>query len=151
MNIFYQLAKNTFKECVREPIFFLMLVTALFLIGMFPTFSLFVFRVADKAGHRQLDATTMTFGLVVAVLCASHTISREMSNGTVASFFLSKPVPRPLFVLGESRGDSRGPLGVPSSSAILGLLRLRHDRARPSSSWTTRRCIYTTDCFSPAP
>ncbi len=103
MNIFYQLAKNTFKECVREPIFFLMLVTALFLIGMFPTFSLFVFREQIKLVIDSSMATTMTFGLVVAVLCASHTISREMSNGTVL-LLLSKPVPRPLFVLAKVAG-----------------------------------------------
>ena len=32
MNIFYRLTVNTFKECVREPIFFLLMLVGLALI-----------------------------------------------------------------------------------------------------------------------
>lgn len=103
MTVFVQLLKNTFKECVREPIYFLMLLSALFLIGLFPTFSLFVFREQIKLVIDSSMATTMMFGLVAAVLCASHTISREMSNGTVL-LLLSKPVPRWTFIAAKVAG-----------------------------------------------
>jgi len=45
----------------------------------------------------------MLFGLFIAVLCAGHTISREMKNGTVL-LLMSKPVPRVSFVLAKVLG-----------------------------------------------
>ena len=41
MNIFYRLTLNTFRECVREPIFFLLLLVGLVLICILPMFSMF--------------------------------------------------------------------------------------------------------------
>ena len=48
-------------------------------------------------------ATGLLFGLIVAVLCASNTVSREMRNGTVL-LLLSKPVSRWSFILGKILG-----------------------------------------------
>jgi len=98
-----QLSKNTFKECMREPIYFLMLATALVMIGMFPTLSMFVFREQIKLVIDSSMATTLLFGLVVAVLCAGHTISREMKNGTVL-LLMSKPVTRTAFIISKVIG-----------------------------------------------
>ncbi|MFA7230196.1 MAG: ABC transporter permease subunit [Victivallaceae bacterium] len=100
---FFQIAKNTFKESTREPIFFILLVTALALIGHFPSMSLFVFSEQIKLVVDSSMATTMVFGLFAAVLCASHTVSREMRNGTVL-LLLSKPVFRWTFVMAKIFG-----------------------------------------------
>ncbi len=100
---FYHVAKNAFRESLREPIFFLLLSTAVVLIGLFPTLSLFVFREQIKLVIDSSMATTMVFGLIAAVLCASHTVSREMRNGTVL-LLLSKPVPRENFILAKIAG-----------------------------------------------
>ena len=48
MLIIYKLARNTFIECIREPIYFLMLASALIMIGLFPTAAMFVFREQIK-------------------------------------------------------------------------------------------------------
>ena len=100
---FYYIAKNTFRESLREPIFFILLVTALVLIGHFPSMSLFVFREQIKLVIDSAMATTLVFGLFAAVLCASHTVSREMRNGT-ALLLLSKPVYRSSFILAKIAG-----------------------------------------------
>ncbi len=97
MNIFYRLTLNTFRECVREPIFFLLLLVGLVLICILPMFSMFVFREQVKLVVDSSMATTMVLGLIVAALCSSHTITREMRNGTVL-LLLSKPVPRYTFI-----------------------------------------------------
>jgi ABC-type transport system involved in multi-copper enzyme maturation permease subunit len=73
------------------------------MIGLFPSLSLFVFREQIKLVVDSAMATTMVFGLVAAVLCASHTISREMRNGTVL-LLLSKPVYRWNFILAKICG-----------------------------------------------
>lgn len=99
----YQVAKNTFRESLREPIFLLVLLSALCLIGLFPIFSMFVFRAQERLVVDSAMATTMLFGWGVAVLISSYAISREIDNGT-ALLLLSKPVQRPVFIVAKILG-----------------------------------------------
>ena len=103
MLIFYKLARNTFVECIREPVYFLMLACALCINGLFPTAAMFVFREQIKFVVDSVMATSLIFSLVVAVICSAQTISREMRNGTVL-LLLSKPVTRVSFVLAKIAG-----------------------------------------------
>ncbi len=100
---FFRIADNTFKESIREPIYFLMLLCALVLIGHFPTMTLFVFSEQLKLVVDSSMATSMLFGLLSAVLCSSNTVSREMRNGTVL-LLMSKPVTRSAFILAKITG-----------------------------------------------
>ena len=99
----YRIAVNSFREALREPVYFLMLFGALLLIGHYPWMTLFVFREQLKLVLDGAMATTMFFSLAVSVLCATTTISREMRNGTVL-LLLSKPITRLSFVLGKVAG-----------------------------------------------
>ena len=99
----YQIARNTFRETLREPIYLILLLTALALIGIYPLFSMFVFRQQIKLVVDSSMATTMVFGWIVAVLSASHAIAREINNGT-ALLLLSKPVNRPVFIFAKIVG-----------------------------------------------
>jgi hypothetical protein len=99
----YSIALNTFKEALREPVYFILLSSAIALIGLFPSLALFVFREQTKFIIDSSMATTLTFGLAVAVLCASSTISREIRNGT-ALLMMSKPVSRLLFIISKALG-----------------------------------------------
>lgn len=103
MRNFFHVARNTFRECLREPIYVLLLFAAIILISLFPTLALFVFRQQIKLVIDSAMATTLLFGLVTAVLCASNTISREINNGTVL-LLLSKPVSRWSFILSKMAG-----------------------------------------------
>jgi ABC-type transport system involved in multi-copper enzyme maturation permease subunit len=100
---FYSIASNTFKEALREPIFFILLSAAIALIGLFPSLALFVFKEQVKFIIDSSMATTLSFGLAVAVLCASSTISREIKNGTVL-LMMSKPVSRISFIISKAAG-----------------------------------------------
>ena len=99
----YKLTRNAFIECVREPVYFLMLISALCVIGLYPTGAMFVFRQQIKFVVDSAMATSLIFSLVVAVVCSAHTISREMRNGTVL-LLLSKPVTRFSFILSKILG-----------------------------------------------
>ncbi|MDX9978436.1 MAG: ABC transporter permease [Lentisphaeria bacterium] len=99
----YQIAKNTFRETLREPIYLLVLLAALVLIGTFPLMTLFVFREQIKLVIDSAMATMMVFGWLLAVLSSSHAIAREIENGT-ALLLLSKPVKRPVFILAKILG-----------------------------------------------
>ena len=100
---FYRIAVNSFRESIREPVYFLMLLGALLLIGHYPWMTLFVFFEQLKLVVDGALATTMLFSLAVCILCASTAVSREMRNGTVL-LLLSKPIPRWSFVLGKIAG-----------------------------------------------
>ncbi|MDD5697596.1 MAG: hypothetical protein PHH77_03170 [Victivallaceae bacterium] len=100
---FFHIAKNTFTESVREPIFFILLITALVLIGHFPSMTLFVFGDQIKLVVDSSMATVLLFGLFVAVMSSSHTVTREMHNGTVL-LLMSKPVYRWTFILAKIAG-----------------------------------------------
>jgi hypothetical protein len=81
----------------------MVLLSALVLIGIYPTFTLFVFREQVKLVVDSAMATTLVFGWITAVLSASHTISREINNGTVL-LVLAKPVNRNAFIGGKILG-----------------------------------------------
>lgn len=127
----YQIAKNTFRESLREPIFLLVLLSAMCMIGMFPVFSMFVFRAQEKLVVDSAMATTMIFGWVIAVLIASYAISREIDNGT-ALLLLSKPVRRPVFIVAKILGilGATSVFWFLSSLATLISLRIAADQFR---------------------
>lgn len=103
MNIYFRLVQNTFRECIREPVYFLLLLIGVCSIGILPTFTMYVFRDQIKLVVDSTMAITLLLGLVTATLCASHTITREMRNGTVL-LLLSKPVTRWSFILSKLTG-----------------------------------------------
>ncbi len=99
----FQIAKNTFRESLREPIYLLITLVAMCLIGLFPIFSLFVFSAQEKLVIDSAMATMMVFGWGLAILISSYAISREIDNGT-ALLLLSKPVQRPVFIIAKMLG-----------------------------------------------
>ena len=99
----FKIAVNAFRESLREPVFVLMLLAALVLIGHYPTIAVFVFSEQLKLVVDSSMATTLLFGLIVSVLCSSYTVAREMRNGTVL-LLMSKPIQRWSFVLGKILG-----------------------------------------------
>ena len=103
MSSVFRLSLNACRECLREPVFYLMLLAALVMIGLFPYFSMFVFRQQIRLVCDSSMATTMLFGLFAAVLCSARTINREMKNGTVL-LLMSKPVSRFSFVISKVCG-----------------------------------------------
>lgn len=99
----YQIAKNTFRESLREPIFLLILLSALVLIGLYPILTLFVFFAQEKLVVDSSIATMMVFGWGLAIMLASNSLSREIDNG-MALLLLSKPVQRPVFIIAKILG-----------------------------------------------
>ena len=112
----YQVAKNTFREALREPIFLLVLLSALCLIGLFPVFSMFVFRAQERLVVDSAMATTMLFGWGIAVLISSYAISREIDNGTARG------------VLGQVTRHVGSPVGGNIQGKLAGRLSLERQR-----------------------
>lgn len=99
----FQIARNTFRESIRQPIFLILLLCSLAIIGNYPAFVYFVFREEGKLVTDGSLATVLLFGWITAVLLASHAITREIETGTVL-LILSKPVNRAAFLLAKTLG-----------------------------------------------
>ena len=103
MKNLFRIAFNAFRESLREPVYCLMLLASMLLIAFYPSLALFAFMEPLKLVIDSSMATGLLSGLIVAVLCASNTVAREMRNGTVL-LLLSKPVSRWNFILGKIVG-----------------------------------------------
>ncbi len=100
---FYTIALNAFVETIRQPIYgVILLATAVLLIL---NVSLAAFTLGDD-NKLLLDlglSTLLLSGLFLSAFSASGVLSREIENKTVLTV-ISKPVGRPLFVLGKFAG-----------------------------------------------
>ncbi|UDQ97169.1 ABC transporter permease subunit [Lentisphaerota bacterium WC36G] len=105
MNTLFSLTRNTFRESLRDPLYAILLLCALVLIGLFPTMTLFAFNSEMKFVIDSSMSATFTLGLIAAVLCSSNSLNREMRNGTVL-LLMSKPVNRISFIVSKMLGIS---------------------------------------------
>jgi len=94
------ITKNSFREIIRQPVYGVLILTGMVLIGASPAITMFSM-ARDESLMVDIGLTTiMLLGLVIAVLSATQVISREIEAQTVGAV-LSKPVARFTFVLGK--------------------------------------------------
>jgi ABC-2 type transport system permease protein len=97
---------NTFLETVRQPIYGVLLWAAAFWVAVVsPSLAAFTL-VAGSDKKVMIDvslATLMLYGLLASVFSASGVITREIESHTVLTV-VSKPVSRPVFLLGKYLG-----------------------------------------------
>ena len=103
MSNFFRICRNSFYDALREPVYALMLATAVVLIYHYPAASLYVFYEQLKMVTDSALATILLFSFLVATLSAGAVLAREMRNGTVL-LLLSKPVSKRGFLLGKMAG-----------------------------------------------
>lgn len=97
------LCRATFLESLQQPATLLLTLTCVVLIALVPVFQ---FHTLSEEGRLARDsglAFMLVFGLVLAATAASATVAGEIASGT-AAVALSKPLPRPLFLLGKFSG-----------------------------------------------
>lgn len=107
------IARNTFLESVRQPIYFILIAIA-GLMQLFTTwtaaFSMGLSDSGEVSGDDKLMvdislATVFVCGMLLAAFLATAVLSREIENKTVLTV-VSKPVGRPTVVLGKYLGVS---------------------------------------------
>ena len=108
------IARNTFRESVRQPVVLIINGVAVFLLIMANPLSAYTL---EDDQRMLLDiglATIFAAGSILAAFVASDAISREIDDKTVLTV-VSKPVPRPVLVVGKFLGI----LGVLLMSVLL--------------------------------
>lgn len=129
----FAIAKNSFAELIRQPIYAILVGVGMALIALSPIIALFTLMNGEKMVTDMGLATILLMGLVLAVLNASQVISREIDVKT-AGTVISKPVGRLIFVIGKFLGVTAGMLVAAFLFIATLLITLRI--GVPEASWT---------------
>lgn len=99
----FSIAKNTFTEAIRQPVYAVIIIAAVFLFLLSP--SLTMYSMSDDTKMlRELSLSTLFIaGLFIATFSASMAITEEIETKTILTT-LSKPIPRYIFILGKFVG-----------------------------------------------
>lgn len=100
---FFAIARNTFVESIRQPIYLVMLGIGIIALLITPGLSTFTLSDDNLFMVDMGLATIFLCGLVIAAFVATSVVTREIENKTVLTL-VSKPVGRPVFVLGKYVG-----------------------------------------------
>lgn len=109
----FTISKNTFIEAVRQPVFSVLLLIGT--LGLILNLFLSAYSMEPGSGDNKvlIDlglSTVLLVGLLLAAFAATGVIADEIEAKTVLTV-VSKPVPRPLFVLAKFLGVA-GAIGV---------------------------------------
>jgi ABC-type transport system involved in multi-copper enzyme maturation permease subunit len=99
----FAIARNTFLESIRQPIMLVVLVVATILIILANPLSAFTMTNDQRMYIDMGLATVFLCGALLAAFIATNVLGREIENRTALTV-VSKPVGRPLFVLGKYLG-----------------------------------------------
>jgi ABC-type transport system involved in multi-copper enzyme maturation permease subunit len=101
----WAIARNTFRECVRQPVVLVVLTAGVLLIVLSIPFSGFTLMDDQRMFVDIALSTIFVAGTILAAFLATSAITREIDNRTVLTV-VSKPVSRPIFVWGKFLGVS---------------------------------------------
>lgn len=127
------IARNTFVESVRQPIYFILIVIC-GILQVFNTwgtnFSMGYSSTAEVSSDNKLLldiglATVFVCGTLLAAFVATAVLSREIENKTVLTV-VSKPVSRPVVVLGKYLGAAGAMLVATVTMLLFLQLAIRH-------------------------
>lgn len=105
------IARNTFLESIRQPVFFVLILAGAIMQVLNLLLSAFTLGFSEQtevAGDDKLLldmglATVMVVAILLAAFVATSVLTREIENKTALTV-ISKPVGRPIFVLGKYLG-----------------------------------------------
>ncbi|MCW8129410.1 MAG: hypothetical protein KIS92_03420 [Planctomycetota bacterium] len=124
----WAVARNTFVETIRQPVYVVLLLGTLLLMALNPAICAFTLDTeGDNKMLVDLGLSTMfVAGLLLAAFSATGVFSREISNQTVLTV-ISKPIGRAAFVLGKFAGVYGAIAAAGLAWAIAFLLGVRHE------------------------
>lgn len=99
----YSIAKNTFVEIIRQPVYAVIVAAAVFLFFISPSLTMYSLDDDNKLLREIGLSTLFIAGLFISIFSASTSITEEIETKTIITT-LSKPVPRFLFILGKFFG-----------------------------------------------
>lgn len=100
---FLAIVRNTFQESIRQPVLLVVAVAATLFIVLSNPFATFTLE-SDQRMFVDIGLSSVFMaGVIGSAFIATNVLTREIENRTVLTV-VSKPVPRPLFILGKYIG-----------------------------------------------
>ncbi len=119
-----QIARHSFCECLRQPVYIVLNLSAVTLIGIQPMIAMFVFSDPQKLVTDCALASIMWFGAVTAVLSGCHLFGRQ-DSGAAALLVLSKPIHRATYVGAKIAGLLAALAVATWTSSVASILSIR--------------------------
>jgi hypothetical protein len=121
----FSIAKNTFIETIRQPVYAVIVAAAVLLFFISPSLSMYTMEDDNKL-LRELGLSTLFIaGLFIATFSASAAITEEIETKTILTT-LSKPIPRYIFILGKFIGVIAAVILAHYIFTIAMLMAIRH-------------------------
>ena len=142
MNKFYNIAKNTFIETIRQPVYAVLISIALLLFVISPSLTMYTMEDDSKLLREIGLSTLFLSSLFIAIFAASGAVAQEIENKTITTV-LSKPVPRPLFILAKFAGVTAAVMLAHYVCSIGLLMSIRHGMVYTADDiidWTVVVC-----------
>jgi ABC-type transport system involved in multi-copper enzyme maturation permease subunit len=138
MNRLFTIAKNTFIETLRQPIYGIIIVAALFLLFISPSLTMYTMSDDNKLLREIGLSTLFLASLFIAIFSASGAVAEEMENKTITTV-LSKPVQRPIFIIAKFLGVTAAVALAHYICTIALLMAIRHgvlETVNDAHDWT---------------
>jgi ABC-type transport system involved in multi-copper enzyme maturation permease subunit len=134
----FTIAKNTFTETLRQPVYAVILAAALLLFFISPSLTMYTMSDDNKL-LREIGLSTLFLTcLFIAIFSASGAVAEEIESKTITTV-LSKPVQRPIFILAKFLGVVAAVALAHYICTIALLMAIRHgvlETARDTHDWT---------------
>ena len=134
----FTIAKNTFIETLRQPVYAIIIVASLLLFFLSPSLTMYTMSDDNKL-LRELGLSTLFLtSLFIAIFSASGAVAQELENKTITTV-LSKPVQRPIFIIAKFLGVTTAVVLAHYICTIALLMAIRHgvlETVNDTHDWT---------------
>ena len=128
----FSIAKNTFIETIRQPVYAVIVAAAVFLFFLSPSLTMYTMEDDNKLLRELGLSTLFVAGLFIATFSAAAAITEEIETKTILTT-LSKPLPRYIFILGKFFGVIAAVILAHYICTIAMLMAIRHGVLSTSS------------------
>ena len=119
------IAKNTFIETIRQPVYFVIIIAALLLFFLSPSLTMYSMHEDDKLLRELGLSTLFLMSLFISIFASSGAVAEEIENKTITTL-LTKPVQRPIFVISKFLGVGAAVVLAHYICTIALLMAIRH-------------------------
>jgi len=138
MHKLFTIATNTFIETLRQPVYAIIIIAALFLFFISPSLTMYTMSDDNKLLREIGLSTLFLASLFIAIFSASGAVAEEIENKTITTV-LSKPVQRPIFIIAKFFGVSAAVILAHYICTIALLMTIRHgvlESVSDTHDWT---------------
>ena len=121
----FTIAKNTLIETLRQPIYAIIIIAALFLFFLSPSLTMYTMSDDNKLLREIGLSTLFLASLFIAIFSASGAVAEEIENKTITTV-LTKPVQRPIFIIAKFLGVAAAVILAHYICTIALLMAIRH-------------------------